>query len=918
MTLESHETGRPRSRRMPAPGIGTRILAGLGITGLLAGFGLMAADPAEAASTPIAGVDLSWTLNDEAGGGAYFGGCNFLSAGASGDNGKSAVWTDDSLYSASAGNVTITKPDAAGNQVPATWESRCLDAGGSQVGTDAGSTSANQVNLADGTGSVDLEAGSASISWDGAFTVVFYGGMTYWSVDELTLELENGKGTLTGTAGGFGADMDDPSTWQPLTERTVTLATIDATPADLTASGATLTPDYRGVEAGNVGTPQTREGDDWGSWPQDFVAFHEATGQSSYWYSSGGRADPKKVAAPITLSFDTSASATPVYERLPRDFPEGAELRFANLGVDVSGEPVLRAADGGELARLGGTPAQITAGAGVGTWDVSGLAEGVHEFTLAVRNGTAETPIELSPDHAIRLTIVEPLGPTASPGIAVSDVDASSFTTTLTWPATGGGPPTGYQVQLTHGGVAVGAALQVPADATGQGSTTVSGLATSTEYAITVTPYLATQAGTPATQQVSTGAQPQPTTTPNPEPPTPTTPPTAEPTAPTEGGASAEGATFYWGLNTEATSGAFFGGCNFLAAGTAGDTGSSRVWNAGEYRSADGNVTIIKPNGNDFQQASWGTKCVDRTGANVSTSRLGSHTESQVRITGGEATRSGSELTVKWRGSFTVAFYGGLTYWTATDPILKIGGDGRGTITATASGYGASMTDASKWVRLSERTITLANLTGVDASADVITTTPDYLGVSYSGSGQSQGVVGGDEGTASAQAPQTALNSSYWGSFPSDFVDFQKETGQFSYWFTSNGARDAYKPTTPLTVSLAGDYTPTAGAYNAPAAPTLTQSNPSGGTRVPNPVPPAPAPATTAPAVGAATSNGGATPSETGPVAVANEASGLRIGEISAPMVLGGGAGMLAVAGLNWSISLLVRRRLGLDPHLFG
>ncbi|MBS3179601.1 MULTISPECIES: fibronectin type III domain-containing protein [unclassified Pseudoclavibacter] len=919
MTLDAHETGA-RSRRLPAPGIGTRILAAIGIAGLLAGFGLLAADPAEAASTPISGVDLSWALNDEVGGGAYFGGCNFLSAGASGDNGRSAVWTDDSLYSASEGNVSITKPDAAGNQVPATWDSRCLDAGGSQVGTGVGSTSANRVNLADGSGSVDLETGTASISWEGAFTVVFYGGMTYWSVDDLTLELSNGRGTLTGTAGGFGADMDDPSKWQPLSERTVTLATIDATPAELTASGATLTPEYRGVDAGAVGTPQTREGDGWGSWPQDFVAFHEATGQSSYWYSSGGLADPKKVAAPLTLRFDTSASATPVYERLPRDYPEGAEVRFVNLGAEVSGEPMLRAADGRELPVLAGTRAQITAGGGVGTWDVSGLTVGAHEFTLAVRNGTAETPINLSPDDAIRLTIVEPLGATASPGITVSDVEASSFTTTLTWPATGGGPPTGYQVQLTQGGVAVGAALQVPADATGQGSTIVSGLAASTEYAITVTPYLATQAGTPATQQVSPGAPPQPTTTPDPEPPAPTTPPTTEPTTPTDGGASAAGATFYWGLNTEATSGAFFGGCNFLAAGKAGDTGSSRVWKADEYRSADGNVTIIKPNGSDFQQASWGTKCVDRTGANVSTSRLGSHTESQVRITGGEATHSGSELTVQWRGSFTVAFYGGLTYWTATDPILKVGGDGRGTITATASGYGASMTDASKWVELSDRTITLANLTGVDTGADVITTTPDYLGVSYSGSGQSQGVVGGDEGTASGQAPQTALNSSYWGSFPSDFVDFQKETGQFSYWFTSNGARDTYKPTIPLTVSLAGDYTPTAGAYNAPAAPTLTQSNPAGGTRAPNAVAPAPAPApaTTAPAAGSTTSSGGAAPSGAGPVAVSNEASGLQIGEISAPMVLGGGAGILAIAGLNWSISLLVRRRLGLDPHLFG
>ncbi len=226
------------------------------------------------------------------------------------------------------------------------------------------------------------------------------------------------------------------------------------------------------------------------------------------------------------------------------------------------------------------------------------------------------------------------------------------------------------------------------------------------------------------------------------------------------------------------------------------------------------------------------------------------------------------------------------------------------------------MTDSSKWVQLADRTITLASLTGVDTSGDVITTTPDYIGVSYGGTGQSQGVVGGDEATATGQAQRTALNSSYWGSFPSDFIDFQKETGQFSYWFTSNGARDTYKPAIPLTVSLEGDYTPSPGSYSAPAAPPITQSNSSSGARTPNVA--APAPTTTAPAPGVATSNGGAVQSGAGPVAVASEASGLQIGEISAPMVLGGGAGMLAVAGLNWSISLLVRRKLGLDPTLFG
>ncbi|WP_424465754.1 hypothetical protein [Pseudoclavibacter helvolus] len=912
MTASTTPRGR---RRLPAPGLGTRILAGIGIAGLLAGAGLLAADSAEAAPTPVTGVALSWPLNDEVGGGAYFGGCNFLSAGTAGNHGTSAVWADDALYSARDGGVTITKPDAAGTQVPATWDTRCQDAAGTTVGTAPGSSSANQVNLAEGSGTIDLETGTASISWEGAFTVVFYGGMTYWSIEDLTLTLTNGTGTLTGTASGYGADMDDPTTWEPLPPRAVTLATISVTPAELNASGATITPDYQRVDAGSVSTPQAKTGD-WGSWPKDFVAFHESTGQASYWYSSGGMADPKKIAAPMTLQFDTSPSATPAYERVPLGSTGGLRIGFANLGTDRSGQAVLRARDGSELPVHDGGTALIANGVGAGVWDISGLALGTHEYTLHLRDGASETPVELADEQPLRINVVTPLDATATPILALDDATSTSFAVNLDWPGAAGGPPTSYRLQLAQGDTPIGAPTQVPAGADGSATTTITaGLAANTQYSLTATPYLATAAGASATTTVTTAAAPAPAPSPT---PAPTTPPSTAPTTPADPpGDSADGATFFWGLNKEATSGAFYGGCNFLSAGQASDTGSSRLWTADDYRSADGNVTIIKPVGAEFQQASWATKCVDRTGANVSTARLGSYTESQVRITGGETTRNGSQLTVQWRGSFTVAFYGGLSYWTATDPVLKVDANGNGTITATGSGYGASMTDSSKWVPLAERTITLATLTGINTSGDVFTITPDYLGVSYDGTGQSQGVVGGDEGTASGQAARTALNSSYWGAFPADFIDFQKETGLFSYWFTSNGARDAYKPTLPLTVSLAGEHTPATGTYTAPSAPTLTQPNSSTGARTPNPAAPPTTTPTSAPAA-AATGSGGAAPAASDPIASASDASGLRIGEISAPMLLGGGAGLLAVAGLNWSISLIVRRRLGLDPNLFG
>src|SRR5690606_13559093 len=140
--------------------------------------------------------------------------------------------------------------------------------------------------------------------------------------------------------------------------------------------------------------------------------------------------------------------------------------------------------------------------------------------------------------------------------------------------------------------------------------------------------------------------------------------------------------------------------------------------------------------------------------------------------------------------------------------------NGTGKVTALATGYGASMHDASKWEPLDERTITLANLTGVDMAAAAdgrIEHTPDYIGVEYTGTGSSQGVVGSDEGTATGQAERTALNSAYWGSFPSDFVDFQNDTGQFSYWFTSNGARDPYKVALPVTITFDGAGPPALG-----------------------------------------------------------------------------------------------------------
>jgi putative cell wall-binding protein len=258
-------------------------------------------------------------------------------------------------------------------------------------------------------------------------------------------------------------------------------------------------------------------------------------------------------------------------------------------------------------------------------------------------------------------------------------------------------------------------------------------------------------------------------------------------------------AVLTWGVTNEANSGAFFGGCNFLSAGVAGNTGSSRVWTEsdGFYSASSGNVEIVKPNaaGDGTTNPTWATKCQTPAGTNVNTSATSwSDTKVTISAGSGHVDPATGEASIQWDGDFSVVFYGGLTYWTASDPLLTVDADGNGTVTATASGYGASMQDTNVWETIAPRQITLANLTGVVVDEDGFTVTPDYLGVS----------APADAG----QVAQSSSNSAYWGSFPSDFVDFQFLTGQSSYWFSSGLSSDVKKPALPITVG----YTATAPA----------------------------------------------------------------------------------------------------------
>lgn len=251
-------------------------------------------------------------------------------------------------------------------------------------------------------------------------------------------------------------------------------------------------------------------------------------------------------------------------------------------------------------------------------------------------------------------------------------------------------------------------------------------------------------------------------------------------------------AQFRWGVNTEMTSGSFFGGCNFLSAGIAGDAGSSRLWaeSDGFYKSKDGNSRIEAPDaGGDWELDSWDTKCQDASGREVGTGYDEPGTGAQVVIEKGKGSVDTARGTaqISWKGSFTLAMYGGLTYWSLSDPVLSVS-NGRGKLTATASGYGSDMNDTSKWTKLAETSITMADLPQVVLDKKGIITTPAYKSVATSG-------------TADAAQSRTG---DWWGSFPESWIDFNAKTGQAGYWFSTGGKRDAAKVASDVYIS----YTP--------------------------------------------------------------------------------------------------------------
>ena len=230
---------------------------------------------------------------------------NFFSAGQA-NPGRGATELPQSKWSARSGQVTIQKRNSSGAWKKATWSGLGTDAAGRAVGV-YGPFSNHRVRIGRGTGTLDPGADDATLTWRGTWTVLYYGGHTVFTLTDPVLDVRNGVGRLTATAGGWASDRQDASVWAAVPARKVTVA--EFTGVDITRDGVVLTPRYAGVQVSGT-VPQDRTVDGWGSFPQSLISFLEPMGSDQFWYSTGLQADWTKRPQPIQVGWHGKAPET--------------------------------------------------------------------------------------------------------------------------------------------------------------------------------------------------------------------------------------------------------------------------------------------------------------------------------------------------------------------------------------------------------------------------------------------------------------------------------------------------------------------------------------------------------------------------------------------------------------------------------
>lgn len=313
--MNHHASGATPGRRF-----GRRLTSGMLAVALtvagLTGAGIPTATSAHAAENAVDNVQFRWGISNEANNAGFAPGTwNLFSAGRIGDPGEGgrtlvtadqgATWNNDEPagWTNQEGNVTVEDLQPDDSYAPTTFDGTRQTKTGAAITPPTGPNFAEtQVVIDGGTGTMDREANTANVSWDGDFTVILYSGMTFFYVSDPELTVNSdGTGTITATAGGYAANMDDLEDWEALDDTEVTLANL--TGVEVTDTGFTVTPDYLGVEydAPQGATAQNRTVANWGAFPQDFADFQQLTGQGPYWYSSGGAVDGNKPTLPLEI-----------------------------------------------------------------------------------------------------------------------------------------------------------------------------------------------------------------------------------------------------------------------------------------------------------------------------------------------------------------------------------------------------------------------------------------------------------------------------------------------------------------------------------------------------------------------------------------------------------------------------------------
>ena len=342
-----------------------RLSAAFAATALLALAicGPVMADEAESGgeTVELTGAVLRWGMTNEANNAAHAPGTwNFFSAGKIPNPGKGFTLLKEDDWDQKSGDVAIEKWDGD-EYKDATWAGLSTDAGGTRITSPgSGVYSNHQIVFGSGKGTAASDGSTAHIEWDGAVSVIFYSGYSFFYLSDPVLVVTGGKGTITAKLSGYAASQTDPDVWDPVDERTVTIADLPSVSlAD--GHGFSATPAFDDVKVDTTSCPKS------GSFPESFIDIQEDLGTAAFWCRSGSGTDDAKRALPVTVSFDASAPITPPGpEPTPTPTATTTATPTPTAGVDPSGGT--QTLSGAEL-RWGMTNEANNAAHAPGTWN---------------------------------------------------------------------------------------------------------------------------------------------------------------------------------------------------------------------------------------------------------------------------------------------------------------------------------------------------------------------------------------------------------------------------------------------------------------------------------------------------------------------------------------------------------------------